>query len=271
MSAFTNHFTFEFRTGIRDKVLLMMNYLFPLGLYILLGFMITGIDPTFSEKVIPSLIIIAIMSSTVLSLPNPLVTARENGIFRSYRVNGVPAMSILSMPALTTAIHMVIVAVIITATAPLLFDAPLPVNWFGYFLFLVLTAFTLAAIGMLISVVSGGIRGVVLWSQAIFIPSMMLGGLTFPDSLLPEVLARIGRLLPASYSTKIYYSLAMNQTTIFDPLWAVIILLAAGILAFALANYLFCWDSQNSTRRGHPALGVIVIIPFVLGAIFLPI
>ena len=31
MSAFVNHFSFEFRTGIRDKTLLLMNYLFPLG------------------------------------------------------------------------------------------------------------------------------------------------------------------------------------------------------------------------------------------------
>ena len=128
MSAFTNHFAFEFRTGTRDKTLLMMNYLFPLGLYLLLGFMITGIDPTFSEKIIPAMIIIAIMSSTILSMPSPQVTARENGIFRSYRVNGVPAISILSMPALTTIIHMVIVTIIITATAPLLFKAPLPAH-----------------------------------------------------------------------------------------------------------------------------------------------
>ena len=38
MNAFTNHFSFEFRTGIRDKTLLLMNYIFPIGLYIMLGF-----------------------------------------------------------------------------------------------------------------------------------------------------------------------------------------------------------------------------------------
>ncbi|MEE8414126.1 MAG: ABC transporter permease [Dehalococcoidales bacterium] len=269
MSAFTNHFAFEFRSGTRDKTLLMMNYLFPLGLYLLLGFMVTGIDPTFSEKIIPAMIIIAIMSSTILSMPSPQVKAREDGIFRSYRVNGVPAISILSMPALTTIIHMVIVAAIITATAPLLFKAPLPANWAAFILFFLLTAFIFAGMGMLISVISNSIQSVVLWSQVIFIPSMMLGGLTFPDSFLPEVLARIGKLLPAIYSMKIYQGLAMNYETTFNPLWSIIILLTGGVLSYVLANYLFCWDTQNSTRRGHRALAVIALVPLILGSTLL--
>lgn len=73
MSAFTNHFSFEFRTGIRDKTLLLMNYLFPIGLYIMLGLLMTELNPLFVETMIPAMILIAIMSGTVLSLPNPLV------------------------------------------------------------------------------------------------------------------------------------------------------------------------------------------------------
>ena len=42
MNAFTNHFSFEFRTGIRDKTLLLTNYLFPIGLYIIT---VTAVDP----------------------------------------------------------------------------------------------------------------------------------------------------------------------------------------------------------------------------------
>ena len=37
MKAFINHFAFEFKTGIRDKNLLLLNYLFPLGFYVLIS------------------------------------------------------------------------------------------------------------------------------------------------------------------------------------------------------------------------------------------
>ncbi len=269
MNAFASHFAFEFRTGIRDKTLLLMNYLFPIGLYIMLGLLMTELNPLFVETMIPAMIIIAIMSGTVLSLPNPLVGAREAGIFRSYKINGVPAISILTIPALTTISHMVVVAVIITATAPLLFGAPPPINWPGFVLFFLLAAFAHAGLGMLISVISSSTRAVVLWSQLIFLPSMLIGGLMIPYSMLPGALGKVSLLLPATHAMNAFQGLAQNQVTAFDPLWSVLILLVGGIMSFGLANYLFCWDSHNKTRRGHPALALIALLPYILGIILL--
>ena len=269
MSAFASHFSFEFRTGIRDKTLLLMNYLFPLGLYGMLGFLMTELNPDFAETIIPAMIIIAILSSTILSLPNPLVTAREAGIFRSYKINGVPAISILTIPALTSILHIVIVAAIITATAPLFFGAPTPVTWSGFILFFLLAAFAHAGLGMLISVISSSTRAIVLWSQLIFLPSMLIGGLMIPSSMLPGALGKVGLLLPATHAMNAFQGLTQNQVTAFDPLWSVLILLAGGILSFGLANYLFCWDSHNKTRRGHPALALLALLPYVIGVALL--
>jgi len=49
MNAFVYHFGFEFRTGIRNKQLLLMNYLFPLGFYLMMGFIMAEINPFFRE------------------------------------------------------------------------------------------------------------------------------------------------------------------------------------------------------------------------------
>ena len=269
MNAFANHFSFEFRTGIRDKTLLLVNYLFPIGLYAMLGLLMAELNPLFVETMISAMIIVAIMSGTVLSLPNPLVAAREAGIFRSYKINGVPAISILTIPALTTISHMVVVAVIITATAPLFFGAPPPVNWPGFILFFLLAAFAHTGLGMLISVISSGTRAIVLWSQLIFLPSMMIGGLMIPYSMLPGVLGKVALLLPATHAMNAFQGLAQNQVIAFDPLWSVLTLLVGGILSFGLANYLFCWDSHNKTRRGHPALALLALLPYILGMILL--
>jgi len=269
VNAFKSHFSFEFRTGIRDKTLLLMNYLLPLLLYAFLGFLLTDLSPFFAETMIPAMILFAILSGTVLGLPNPLVTARESGIFRSYKINGVPTISILSIPALTTVLHSLVVAVIITATAPLLFDAPPPVNWPSFVLVFLLAAFAHAGLGLLIGVISSTVRGVVLWSQLIYLPSMLIGGLMFPQALLPFVLAKIGMLLPSAHAMIAFEGLARNQTTTSDPLWSVLILLAGVILSFGLANYLFSWDSHNTTRRGRPALALLALLPYVVGAVWL--
>ena len=99
MNAFINHFAFEFRTGIRNKTLLLMNYLFPLGFYLMMGFIMVEINPLFQEDIIPAMVVFAILAATLLGIPDPLVNARENGIFRSYKINGVPSLSILVISA----------------------------------------------------------------------------------------------------------------------------------------------------------------------------
>ena len=265
MNAFINHFSFEFRTGIRNKTLLLMNYLFPLGFYLMMGFIMVEINPLFQEDIIPAMVVFAILAATLLGIPDPLVNARENGIFRSYKINGVPSLSILVISALTTILHLLIVTAIITVTAPLLFDAPLPTNWFNYALIFFTMAFACAGLSVLIGVVSSSSRMTVLWSQLIFVPSMMLGGLMLPYSMLPEAAGKIAQLLPATQAMNAFNGLAMGKAADFSPWGSVIVLFISGVLAFGLALYLFSWDSRNAARRGHPLLALLVLLPYVVG------
>ncbi len=265
MTAFLNHFAFEFRTGIRNKQLLLMNYLFPLGFYLMMGFVMVGINPLFLDAMTPAMVIFAVLAATLLGIPDPLVNARENGIFRSYKINGVPSLSILIIPALTTMVHLVIVAVLITITAPLLFDAPMPVNWGAYALVFVAFSFVMAGISVLIGVVSPNSRVTVLYSQIFFIPSILLAGMMFPYEMLPDIAGKIAQLLPATLAMNAFKGLAMGGAADFNPWMSVILMFIGGLLALALAMYLFSWDRRNSTRRGHPLLALLVFLPFIAG------
>jgi ABC-2 type transport system permease protein len=269
MTAFLNHFSFEFRTGIRDKQLLLMNYLLPLGFYLMMGFVMVGINPGFLESLIPAMAVFAILSATLLGLPDPLVKGREDGIFRSYRINGVPSSSILSIPAITTMLHLVVVTILITVTAPLLFDAPLPVNWVYFVLTFLAMAFASAGISMVIGVISSSSRMTVMWSQLFYIPSMLLGGLMVPTSLLPNVAGKISRILPATHAMNAFNALAMGKTPEFSAWGSIIVLFLSGVFGFGLAILLFSWDSKNRTQRGHPLLGALVLVPYVASMLLL--
>lgn len=265
MNAFIHHFSFEFRTGIRNKTLLLMNYLFPLGFYLMMGFVMAEINPPFREVIIPAMVVFGVLAATLLGIPDPLVNARENGVFRSYKINGIPSTSILLIPALTTMLHLVIVTVIITLTALLLFQAPLPVNWLNFILVFLALAAACAGLSVLIGVVSPSSRMTVLWSQLIFVPSMLLGGLMLPYSLLPEIAGKFAQLLPATQAMNAFNGLAMGKAADFAPWGSVVALLACGLLAFGLAVYLFSWDSRNTARRGHPLLALLALLPFLVG------
>ena len=271
MNAFVSHFSFEFRTGVRNRNLLLMTYLFPLGVYLLLGLLMTSVNPAFQETLIPAMVIFAILSSAILALPDPLVTARKAGIFRSYKINGVPAISILVIPALSAFVHLVLLALLITASAPMLFAAPLPANWLGFGLVFILTAAACAGLGLLIGVVSSSTQMTVLWSQLIFLPSMILSGMTMPYGLLPDVLAKVALLVPATHAMNAFRGWAMNLPADFDPLWSVAILLASAVLAFGLSIALFRWDDSHDVKqRGRAPMALLAMLPYVAGMIFLP-
>ncbi len=265
MTAFINHFLFDFRTGIRNKQLLLMNYLFPIGFFLMMGFVMGGINPQFLDTMIPAMVIFAVLAATLLGIPDPLVNAREDGIFRSYKINGVPSISILIIPALTTMLHLVIVTAIITAVAPLLFDAPMPTNWLNYAITFLALAFAMSGISVLIGVVSSNSRVTVMYSQLLFIPSILLAGMMFPFSMLPDAARSFAQLLPATHAMNAFNALAMGGVADFNPWFSVIALITSAVLALGIAVFLFTWDSRNTARRGHPLLAFLFLLPFILG------
>jgi ABC-2 type transport system permease protein len=264
MTAFTNHILFEFKTGLRNPSAMMLNYLLPLGFYAVMGVVMVQINPGYVALLLPSMVVFAIMSATILGLPSPLVEAREAGIYRSFKINGVPAVSILTTPTVSTIFHALIASTIIALTATPFFDALPPENWLVFLLITLLAAFTFGTLGMLIGVISSSSRSVVLWSQLIYMPSILLGGIMIPIELLPETVQKFSGLIPSTYVMQAYFGLAYNQETVIDPLISVLVLLASGILAFALAVYLFNWDSQNQTRRASPLLALLIIVPYII-------
>lgn len=272
MTAFVHHLAYDFRSGLRDRSLMLMNYLFPLVFYAMMGLLMTGINPGFSQTIVPAMIVNAIMSSALLGLPNPIVAERETGILRSYKINGVPAISLVIIPVLGVTAHMLLVAGLVTASAPLLFDGLLPSNWPAFIGITLLAVLTMGALGMLIGVVSANARTPVLLAQVLYIPSMMLGGLMLPVSMLPDSLERVAALLPATHVMNAYNHLAFAPADLaaptIDPLASVVVLAASGLLALGLSVYLFSWDTRVERRR--PVwLALIALLPYLAALVLL--
>ena len=269
MTAFMTHFNFEFRTGIRNKNLLLMTYLFPLGFYLMMGFIMPTINPPFQEAMIPAMITFTVLAATLLGLPESLVQARELGIFRSYKINGVPALSILLVSGLTASSHLIIISLLITLSAPVLFGAKVPANAVSFLITIMALAVASTGIGLLIGVMAPSSRLTVMYSQAIFVPSILLGGLMMPFDILPEAARLVAQLFPATHAMNAFYELTLDKTAIFNPWASIIILFAGGLLAYLLALYLFRWDSKNSLRRGPTALALLALTPYLVGLLLL--
>jgi ABC-2 type transport system permease protein len=107
-----------------------------------------------------------------------------------------------------------------------------------------------------------------LLAQLVFLPSMMLGGVMMPSSILSKGVQKAAMLLPTTYSTNALNAVYSGQQAIFSLQGSLIILGLGGIVSYVLAAYLFTWDSRTSNSLRNLG-GLAVLIPYVLGVILL--
>ncbi len=265
MTAFLHHLSYDFKTGIRDRSKLLMFYLFPLIFFLLLGGLMTSINPLFRQTMLPGMILFAFMCSSLLNLPGVLVNAREAGVFRSYRINGVPALSTLAVPVIGSLVHMAVVALLMLVAGPRLYGALPPSNSAGFALAALLSFACYAGIGVLIGVAAGNSTVSILVAQLIYIPSIVLGGLMVPGAMLPPTLRRLALLLPASHAMRVLEGLGMPGSS-GTPWASLAVLASSSLLSFALAALLFEWDSRASQPSPRAWAALLALLPFAASA-----
>jgi ABC-2 type transport system permease protein len=262
MSAFAHHLAYDFKTGIRDKSKLLMFYLFPLVFFALMGSLMTALNPFFKETMLPGMILFAVMSSALLSFPGGIVNAREHGVFRSFRINGVPVASILVIPVIGAAVHMTVVSIVISLGGARLFGGVAPSNLLGFTAAGLLSYVAFAGIGVLIGTASAKDNASMLIAQLIYIPSILLGGLMMPASVLPAAFQRISLLLPATHAMTAFTGLGGMPAGAPVPWLAIAVLSASTLLDFGLAAWIFQWDPRSTTPSRKAFAALLGALPF---------
>jgi len=84
---------------------------------------------------------------------------------------------------------------------------------------------------------------------------------------LSPAMQRIALLLPATHAMNAFRGLAYGWETSFSPAWSVGVLLAGGLIAFAMAVVLFQWDNHNPKRSRSPILAVLALVPYLVAVI----
>ncbi len=266
MSAFVEHVRVEVRSTLRNPSQLLMAWLFPLGFALVLGGVMPELNPAFGAGMVSAFAVIAVTTGTLLGQPGPMVEARSAGVLRGFRVVGVPDWASLVVPGLSTAIHAVLAAIVTATMTVAVYQGEAPTHPLAFVGVVALATFAFAGIGALIGVVSASTRATVLLSQALFLPSMLLGGMMVPWAALPEGARRASLWLPTTHVMQLLDGLAYDRATAL-PLWAHAAGVAgAGLVAWVLAVALF--DTEPREVRSWTAIAVLAaLLPLGAGAL----
>ncbi|WP_286909441.1 ABC transporter permease [Clostridium sp. UBA1652] len=209
------------KLDIRNKNVLIVYYILPLIFFLIMGSVFTTIDPNAKSRIIQSMSIVAISMAAYLGTPVPIVEIFSSDIKKTYKVGNVPLWVILITSFLSALVHILIVSAIIFIISPIIFKADIPNNILMYFLFLILVISVSSIIGILIGLISKSNTVMTMFSQLIFLPSMILSGTMFPREMLPTVIGRVSNILPATHGMNILTSLGDVNIKLISPLFLI--------------------------------------------------
>lgn len=252
------------RLNVRSRMAMIYGFLFPL-------IFLAAFRALYSNDRIPlllhmgQLLTVTVLGGACFGLPTTLVSERERGVWRRYRLSPAPAWVFVAgvlvtryLLLLMAALLQVALAMAIGMTAP---AHPLEL----------LTAFTVAAvaflgIGMVIAMLVDTVPAVQALGQCIFLPMLMIGGVAVRLSSLPPWALHVSAFVPGRYAVEAIqggFTAAAPDSVLFD----LAALALIGIAGLTVAICTFRWNprERSADEGGRHWLALAAVMWVAVG------
>lgn len=226
MNCFLYSLVLQWKLDIRSKSLLVTFYIIPLVFFLIMGGIFTSVIPEMGSTLIQSMIVMGVSMGAFLGLPPSLVEIYGSDIKKIYNANGVPIYLGLVTILLSAFVHLMMTCIVILLLAPILFKASLPTQLPIFLLSLTIYIIVSLSIGCILGLTLKNQAKLTMLAQLVFLPSIMLSGIMFPISLLPDFLQVIGHVFPAYWG----YRLMLENGFSIENLWYMIFIFCIAVM-----------------------------------------
>lgn len=226
MNCFLYSLVLQWKLDIRSKSLLVTFYIVPLIFFLIMGGIFTSVIPEMGSTLIQSMIVMSVSMGAFLGLPPSLVEIYGSDIKKIYNANGIPIYLGLVTILLSAFVHLMMTCIVILLLAPILFKASLPTQLPIFLLSLTIYIIVSLSIGCILGLTLKNQAKLTMLAQLVFLPSIMLSGIMFQISLLPDFLQVIGHVFPAYWG----YRLMLENGFSIENLWYMIFIFCIAVM-----------------------------------------
>jgi ABC-2 type transport system permease protein len=251
------------RLALRNRAFIFFSLVFPLiFLFLFLGlFARTNVAAV--PYMLASVLAITVMGS-FWGLSIQLVTFREQGILRRFRVAPVGPGAMLASSILSNYILTLPTVVIEFALARKLFHMSEWGNLGGVFLLVSFGIITFAALGLIIASVTNSTQETQVINQILWSAFLFLSGATIPLPILPIWIQHFALFLPATYLVTGLERVLVGRVGTLQVSAELIALAVSAAMAFFLSQQLFRWEPEAKVAPRAKVWAAATIIPFLL-------
>lgn len=266
MTALSRHVMLSLRLYFRNRMALLYGYLFPI--IFLVAFWVL-----YRHERVPlighlgELLTVTILGGACFGLPTTLVSERERGVWRRYRLAPVSTATLVA-GTLAARFVAVVGAGIVQLALAMALGMPIPPHWVALLVPFAVVSFAFLGLGLVIAALADTVPAVQALGQCIFLPMLIIGGVAVKLSSLPDWAQHVSAFFPGRYAVQALQSCVTGEglgEARFS-LLALVVIGAAGMLTGAK---LFRWDAQQRFfARGGKAWLVVALAAWMgIGAL----
>ena len=211
----------QLKIDIRSKTLLVTCYVVPLLFFAIMGGIFTSLMPEAKNTL--SMTVMGVSMGAFIGVPPSMVEVYGTDIKKMYIANGIPLCFGVITLVVSAFIHLMIMSMIIFTLAPIVFHSTIPSNIPLYFITLALFVIVSLAISCVLGLAVKNQAKLTMYSQVVFLPSIMLSGIMFSAELLPNFLESMGKLFPATWGYTLLIQKNIDVST-FIPIVIILII-----------------------------------------------
>jgi ABC-2 type transport system permease protein len=248
---------------LRNRLFLVFSLIMPLIFFFLyLGVFAHGSAAAMTPLL--ALVIVITVMGNFWGLSVQLVTFREQGILRRFRLAPVGPGAMLISSIIANYVLTLPTIILELLLARLLFHVTMFGNLFGVFVLCTLGVISFASMGLIIASVMNTMQETQIINQLIWFAFLFMSGATLPLAMLPKYVQDAALFLPATYLVDATQR-TMNQAVSLRSLTPHLIsLIGTAVIAFGLSVKLFRWDASEKATRSAKLWALSTIIPFLL-------
>jgi ABC-2 type transport system permease protein len=266
MNGALEHLSTSLRLHFRNRMALLYGYLFPL-IFLVAFWVLYRHEKIPLLRHMGELLTVSVLGGACFGLPTAMVSERERGVWRRYRLTPVPTWVVVTSTVLARYV-IVLTAGLLQLAVALAVGMTMPEHPVALMVAFSAVAFAFIGLGLVMAMLADNVPAVQALGQCVFLPMLIIGGVAVPLASLPEWALHVSAFFPGRYAVEAL------QAGVSGPglggmrfsLLALVLIGAAGCLAGAK---LFRWDAQQrfAARSGRGWLVVVFAAWMAVGAL----
>jgi ABC-2 type transporter len=256
MTGFLAHLAISCRLHLRNRMALVYGYLFPL-IFLVVFWVLYRHETVPLLRHLGELLTVTILGGACFGLPTTLVSDRERGVWRRYRLTPVSTWTLVGS-TIVVRFLIIVSAGLLQFGVALAIGMTAPAHPIALAVAFTVTALAFIGLGLLIAMMADNVPAVQALGQCVFLPMLVIGGVAVPIASLPGWAQQLTGFFPGRYAVESMQA-ATTGSNLENVPFSLMALALTGFAGAVAGAKLFRWDAQQrfAARSGKGWLGTV--------------